>query len=162
MKAWFDALASRERNLLMVGAAGLLVLLLYVGAWEPLQQRVDGMRASTAEQQSLLGWMQDAEQEIRPLRGAGSNRVQVSSGQSLLSLVDRTARAGRLGSALKRVQPDGQQRVGVWLEGASFDDIIIWLSALDKSHAIRVVSSVFEAKETAGHVDARLVFEAPG
>ena len=52
---------------------------------------------------------------------------------------------------------DGEQ-VGVWLEGAGFDDVVAWLAALDSRFGVRVVSSVFEAKE-AGRVDARLVFE---
>lgn len=162
MKAWFDSLAPREQHLLIVASVVLLVLLLYLGAWEPLEKRVDALRASTAQQESVLVWMRGAEQEIRQLRATAGNRVQAPSGQSMLSLVDRTARSGRLGPALKRVQPDGQQRVGVWLEDASFDDIMRWLETLETRHGVMPVTSVFEAKEAAGRVDARLVFEAAG
>lgn len=162
MKAWFDALEPREQHLLIIGAALLLILLLYVGAWEPLQKRVDDMRVSTAEQRTLLVWMQEAAQEVTQLRATRSQRPQTASGQSLLSLVDRSARAARLGPALKRVQPDGSQRVGVWLEAASFDDVMAWLAVLDARSGVHVVSSVFEAKDAPGRVDARLVFEAAG
>lgn len=162
MKAWFEGLASREQHLLIISVAVLLILFLYVGAWEPLQQRVETLHSSNADQQALLGWMRNTAQEIQQRRGAGNDRSRVASGQSLLSLVDKTARSGGLGEALKRVQPDGQQRVGVWLEGASFDDLMRWLSSLGKTHGIGVVTSVFEAKEATGRVDARLVFEAAG
>ena len=87
-------------------------------------------------------------------------QAKPASGQSLLSLVDRTAKSGRLGTALKRVQPDGDEKVGVWLEAANFDDLVRWLAALETRHGVRVVSSVFQALEASGSVDARLVFAA--
>jgi general secretion pathway protein M len=159
MKAWFAGLDPRERRLVIMAAALLGVLLLYVGLWEPLVNSVDRLRSSTAQQQSVLAWMQQAAQEVKQLRGGGTV-ARPATGQSLLSLVDSSAKSGRLGTALKRVQPDGEQRVRVWLEAASFDDLVRWLATLQQHQGVHVVSSVFEAKEEAGRVDARIVFEA--
>jgi general secretion pathway protein M len=159
VKTWFAGLDPRERRLVMAAAALLLVLLLYVGLWEPLVNNVDRLRSSTAQQQSVLSWMQQAAQEVKQLRGGGTV-ARPATGQSLLSLVDSSAKAGRLGTALKRVQPDGEQRVRVWLEAASFDDLVRWLTTLQQRQGVHVVSSVFEAKDEVGRVDARIVFEA--
>lgn len=160
MKAWFNGLEANERRMLIGGGALLLVLLLYVGIWEPLTHKVESLRASTAEQESLLAWMRGAAKEVKQLRGRSGQQAQPTSGQSLLSLVDRTAKAGRLGTALKRVQPDGDDKVGVWLESASFDDVVRWLSSLESRQGVQVVSSVFQAKDDPGLVDVRLVFAA--
>ena len=162
MKEWFAGLEQRERRLVMGAAALLLVMLLYVAAWEPLVNNVGELRDATAHQRETLLWMQQAAREVKQLRGAGGARTRPASGQSLLSLVDRTAKSGKLGTALKRVQPDGEQRVRVWLEGAGFDDVVRWLVQLERIHGVTVGDSVFEAKEEAGRVDARLVFEAAG
>jgi general secretion pathway protein M len=135
-------------------------MLLYVGIWEPLVNKVDALRVSTAEQESLLVWMRSAAQEVKQLRGRSGQPAKPASGQSLLSLVDRTAKSGQLGPALKRVQPDGDQKVRVWLESASFDDVVRWLTTLETRHGVHVESSVFQALEATGRVDARLVFEA--
>ena len=160
MKAWFMGLEVNERRMLIGGGSLLLVLLLYVGIWEPLTHNVESLRASTAEQESLLAWMRGAAKEVKQLRGRSGQPVKPASGQSLLSLVDRTAKAGRLGPALKRVQPDGDEKVRVWLESASFDDVVRWLSSLESSQGVHVVSSVFQAKDDPGLVDVRLVFAA--
>ncbi|NOX91400.1 MAG: type II secretion system protein M [Gammaproteobacteria bacterium] len=160
MKAWFNGLEANERRLLIVGGGLLLVIFLYVGIWEPLTDKVETLRVSTTEQAALLAWMRSAAQEVKQLRGRSGQQAKPAGGQSLLSLVDRTAKSGRLGPALKRVQPDGDEKVGVWLEAANFDDLVRWLAALETRHGVRVVSSVFQALETSGRVDARLVFAA--
>jgi len=163
MKAWFMSLEANERRMLLSGGGLLLVMLLYVGIWEPLTNKVDSLRVSTAEQQSLLAWMRGAAKEVKQLRGRGGQQAKPASGGSLLSLVDRTAKSGRLGGALKRVQPDGDNKVRVWLEAANFDDLVRWLSALETRHGVHVESSVFQALEDApGRVDGRLVFTSGG
>jgi len=160
MKAWFNGLEANERRMLIVSGGLLLVMLLYVGIWEPLTNKVETLRGSTAEQAALLTWMRSAAQEVEQLRGRAGQQVKSASGQSLLALVDRTAKSGRLGTALKRVQPDGNEKVGVWLEAANFDDLVRWLAVLETRHGVHVVSSVFQALESSGRVDARLVFAA--
>ena len=60
------------------------------------------------------------------------------------------------------MQPDGSNRARVWLEGASFDHIVRWMDGLQRKQGVRVVSSVFDALEEKGRVDARLVFESGG
>lgn len=160
MKVWFNSLEANERRMMVIGAALLLLMLVYVGLWEPLINKRDALRVSTAEQESLLVWMRGAAQEVKQLRGRAGQTAKPASGQSLLSLVDRTAKSGQLGPALKRVQPDGEDKVGVWLESASFDDVVRWLISLETRHGVRVESSVFQALETTGRVDVRLVFES--
>lgn len=160
MKAWFMSLEANERRMLLGGGGLLLVMFLYLGIWEPMTSKVDSLRVSTVEQTSLLAWMRGAAQEVKKLRGRGGQQAKPVSGGSLLSLVDRTAKSGRLGTALKRVQPDGDAKVRVWLEAASFDDLVRWLTALETRHGVQVESSVFQALEASGSVDARLVFTA--
>jgi general secretion pathway protein M len=159
MKEWFNGLEARERWLVMAATALLAVLLVYVALWEPLRQKVEELRSGTGELQLTLYWMQQASQEVKQLRGTGGVRAR-ADGQSLLGLIDRSAKSGGLGTALKRVQPDGDQRVRVWLEGAGFDELVRWLAGLEDRQGVGVVNSVFEAKDESGRVDARLVFEA--
>jgi general secretion pathway protein M len=160
IKVWFAGLEQRERRLVIAAASLGVILLLYVAIWEPLSYSVTGLRASTADQRSTLVWMRQAAQEIRQLRGNSGAHTASTGGQSLLTLVDRTVKISQLGGALKRIQPDGDQRVQVWMEGASFDDVIRWLVKLKDQYGIQVESSTVEVKEQAGRVDARLVLGA--
>ena len=160
MKEWLASLEQRERRLVISGAALLGLMLIYLIVWEPLTDKVNNLRVSTSEQNTTLLWMRQAAQEVKKLRGSGEARTKSTGNQSLLSVVDRTAKSGRLGTALKRVQPDGEQRVRVWMEAASFDDVMRWLVLLDTRYGVHVESSVFEMKQESGRVDARLVFGA--
>jgi len=160
MKAWLMGLEATERRMLLGGGGLLLVMFLYVGIWEPLTESVESLRVSTAEQETLLAWMRGAAQEVKQLRGRSGQQAKPASGGSLLSLVDRTAKSGGLGTELKRVQPEGDTKVRVWLEAASFDALVRWLTALETRHGVHVESSVFQALDTPGRVDARLVFES--
>ncbi len=158
MKAWFMGFEANERRMMIGGGGLLLVMLLYVGIWEPITNKMDTLRVSTAEQQSLLTWMRGAAQQVKQLRGHAGQSTKLTSSDSLLSLVDSTAKSGRLGAALKRVQPDGDAKVRVWLEAANFDDLVRWLTTLETRHGIHVESSVFQALDNPGRVDGRLVF----
>ena len=158
MKQWLNSLEPRERRLVLGGAVLGSCLLLYLLAWEPFVGKVEQLRASHSEQQALLEWMQGAAREVKQLSHGTRRPGQAASGQSLLALIDSTAKAARLGTALKRVQPDGEQRVQVWLEEAPFDDVVAWLEGLDRRQAATLESSVFVAKDKPGLVDVRLVF----
>jgi general secretion pathway protein M len=160
MKEWLASLDQRERHLVITGAVLLGLMLMYVAVWEPITSTVDNLRISTTEQASTLRWMRQAAQDVKKIRGSGGNRAKSIGGQSLLSLIDRTAKSGSLGTALKRVQPDGEKRVRVWMEAANFDEVIKWLVLLDTRYGVDVESCVFEVKQESGKVDARLVFEA--
>lgn len=159
IRTWLEGLDQRERRLVITGAALFVILILYVAIWEPLTNSVENLRTTSRDQQATLGWMKQAAAEIQQLRGK-KGRSQATSGQSLLTLVDRTAKSSGLGTAMKRVQPDGEKKVRVWMEGASFDDVIRWLVQLESRHGVGIESTVFELKENAGRVDAQLVLEA--
>jgi general secretion pathway protein M len=162
MKEWLNGLEPRERRLVLTGAALASVLLMYVLVWEPFAATVERLRVSGSEQQAVLLWMEGAAKEVKQLSRGARRPGQAATGQSLLALIDSTAKAGRLGTALKRVQPDGEQRVQVWLEEAAFDDVAAWLEGLNQRQGITLESSVIAAKDKPGLVDVRLVFAGDG
>ena len=49
MKEWYDNLDNRERRILFIGSAVLVVALLYLLAWEPLVKKIDSLEKSNAE-----------------------------------------------------------------------------------------------------------------
>lgn len=163
MKAWLESLAPRER-LMVMAAAGLVVLLLvYALIWSPLRGGYRAMQDTVAVQRDTAAWMQESALLLAQLRRNSSSAGQGLGGQSLLSLADSTARAGGLAGALKRVEPDGSDSVKVWLEGASFDQLIKWLDSLAERYGVSADTvSVERTADAAGRVNARLTLQAPG
>lgn len=163
MKEWFQGLEPRERQLIIGGGVVLFIALFFLLVWEPIAKQNALLRANYASSQQLIDWMEDAAEEVKTLQAkiTASGSSENSKNQSLLGVVDRTAKSGNLGPAVKRVQPDGKTGARVWLENAIFNDLIKWLEVLQHREGIRVVTSVIEKQEEPGLVNARLVFERP-
>ena len=110
MKAWFMQLALRERRIVIFGAAMLIIVLIYVLIWEPLVKHRQQLRQTVTEQQALVEWMQQAAQEAGQLRAVkGGAAGKLPEGQSLLAVVDQSAKSSGLGAAMKRVEPEGHR-----------------------------------------------------
>jgi general secretion pathway protein M len=160
IKDWFFGLEPRERLLVASGAVLLTLLLLYLLIWEPVAGRYAALQESVATQQQNLAWMQQAAVQINALKGSNTSTARGLGGRSLLAVVDQSVRAGGLGGAIKRIEPDGTKGVKVWLEGAAFDPMILWLGKLSKSYAIEPSLITLEPIG-AGRVNARLTLLEP-
>lgn len=156
MKAWWENLGARERGLIVVGTVLVMMLLSYVLAWEPLRNSDRRLRQNVAERRADLAWMRQAAEEIKRLGGAGAARP-VADNRSLLTLVDQTARAAGLGAALKRVAPQGDDKLSAQLDGAEFDKLIPWLSGLERDQAIAIISLNVDRTDAPALVNARIV-----
>ena len=156
MKAWWETLSARER-LLVIGGLGLtLALLGYALVWEPFRTSHRQLQQRVAEQRADLIWMRQAAREGKRLSGnAGTSPTR--DGRSLLTLVDQTARAAGLASALKRVAPQGEDKLSAQLDGVEFDKLIPWLGMLEHDHRIAIVNLSIDRANATGLVNARVI-----
>jgi general secretion pathway protein M len=144
----------------MAGSALLVLFLVFVLVWLPVRSGYNNLKASVAEQRDTAAWMQRSAQRLAELKRSGGTVTAGLGGRSLLAVTDSTARAGGLGTELKRVEPEGRDSVRVWLDGASFDVLLKWLATLNSTHGILVDNATLERTESAGRVDARLTLQA--
>lgn len=156
MKAWWETLSARER-LLVIGGLGLtLALLGYALVWEPFRTSHRQLQQRVAEQRADLIWMRQAAREVKRLSGnAGTSLTR--DGRSLLTLVDQTARAAGLASALKRVAPQGEDKLSAQLDGVEFDKLIPWLGMLEHDHRIAIINLSIDRANATGLVNARVI-----
>ncbi len=156
MKAWWETLSARER-LLVIGGLGLtLALLGYALVWEPFRISHRQLQQRVAEQRADLIWMRQAAREVKRLSGNAGTR-SASDGRSLLTLVDQTAWAAGLTSALKRVAPQGEDKLSAQLDGVEFDKLIPWLGTLEHDHRIAIVNLSIDRANATGLVNARVI-----
>lgn len=156
MKAWWESLSAREHALAVGGAAIALALLLYVLVWEPFRASDRRLRQSVATQRADLAWMRQAAQDVKRLSAAGAGPA-AGDDRSLLTLVDQTARAAGLGPGLKRIAPQGDDKLSAQLESVEFDMLVPWLGSLERDHRTIIVSLSVDRTDTSGLVNARLV-----
>ena len=147
--------------LLMVAGPLLLVILFYALLWQPLDRRVETLQQRVVEQQSLLQWMQMSAQQVKQAARQSRSGGNVTK-QSLLALVDRTVRKSGLSRALKRVEPDGADKVKVRLEQASFDVMVTWLETLQNLYGVTVQGITVDRQDNIGVVNVRLTLLGGG
>ena len=148
------ALAPRERLLLLVGAVAAAAILIF-GMLIPLDRSVTHAQQRLAKKRADLSWMQSVAPQIALLPPAAA-----ANGESLLVIVDRSARESGLASALSGSEPGGPGSLSVRLEKAPFDALVGWLARLAQQNGVSVDSAVIERTGAPGLVNANIVLHS--
>ena len=155
MKDWWHNLQPRERRILLAGALALLLIMFYALVWDPYQQEMRRLRESVSAKHLDLQTMQQAAAEIDALRRSGAGGA-LPAGQSIMGVVDSSAKQFNVGAGIKRIQPEGERAVKVWAEQVPFDDLIRWLDGLQKQSGIVIHTISIERQEINGLVNVRM------
>lgn len=150
----FAALAPRERRMVLAGV-GLALVLLMFGVLVPLDRSVAHAQQRLAKKHADLAWMQSVAPEI-----AASGPPPASTGESLLVVVDRSARESGLARSLAGSEPGASGSLSVRLEKAPFDALIAWLARLAQQNGVAVDSATIERAGGPGLVNAAIVLHA--
>lgn len=156
LKDWFDALKPRERIIVLGGAVLVLLTAIYVLALGPFYSSIAARAERVERKEADLAWMRSVAPEVVAL-GASTPISAGPSNESLVVLVDRTAREAGLGTALTGQTPNGENGIRVRMEGAAFDLIMTWLGTLQLTQAVNVESAQFDRTGTPGQVNASIV-----
>jgi general secretion pathway protein M len=151
MKFSYETMSPREQRLVQIGGIAAVLILIF-GVLLPLDSSVSKARTRIAKKQADLVWMRG----VAPLLALSAPAHQ-NNGESLIVIVDRSARESGLGSALAGSDPSGPGGIQVRLEKAPFDSIIGWLSRISQQNGIGVDGVTIDGAGTPGVVNAALV-----
>lgn len=159
MRVWWQGLQDRERLLVQLAAALAIAFLGWLLILRPLGAAKIRLTASVAQLQGQIGLAQTQTQAILAARNAGLADAAPRAGRSLMALTDASAREAGLSSALKRMQPEGENQVKVELEAADFDALVSWLERLDTREGIAIREWSVDRALAPGVVNARMTLE---
>lgn len=154
LRARFDTLEPRERRFLVAGAVAVVAAVLYFAVVAPLAAYRAQLEQRVESQRELVAWMRGAVEVLRE-RGPAREPAVDTSG-SLLALVDSSARSAGLAQPLRRIQQEGDDAVRVRLEGAGFDQVIVWLDNLRQRYGVIASDMSVDRAEGAGLVNASI------
>ena len=141
VRDWLGNLSTRERNL-VYGAAVLAALaLLYLVLVLPFTTTTSRMSSRVEQKSADLAWMRA--QAPHALAAAGM--AQARSGESLVVIVDRTARQAGLGPTVRDQSPSGNAGLRLRMEAAPFDTLVTWLAVLQQQHGIGIEAATIDA-----------------
>lgn len=161
MKAWWNGLQPRERVLLGAAAAVVVLTLLWILAWEPLNASRQALRDELSAQEALLDWLERIEPQVEQLRREDRGGRSLD-GRSPLAVVDQSARAAGLAAALKRIEPGAGGEIRVNFEQAAFVDLMTWLETLIQTRPLVVVRFEASRGNQSGRVDSLVVLRLIG
>ena len=156
MRAWYSNLAERERRVVTLGATvGVVLLLLAIIL--PLNRNIAQARQRITTKQGDLAFIQEATPQ---LAAAGPGEGAAATGDSLVVLIDTSARESGIGKSLSSSQATADKGLRIRLDNVPFDALVAWLARLSQSHGVRVESAEIEAAGETGLVNAGLLLKA--
>ena len=156
MRTWYANLAERERRVVTLGAAAGVVLVL-LAIILPLNRNIAQARQRITTKQGDLAFIQEATPQ---LAAAGPGSGEAATGESLVVLIDTSARESGIGKSLSSSQATADKGLRIRLENVPFDALVAWLARLTQSHGVRVESAEIEAAGEPGLVNAGLLLKA--
>jgi type II secretory pathway component PulM len=146
-----DSLSERDLRLLKIGGV-LAVLFLVFGVILPLDSSVSHAHQRLGKKQADLVWMRGVAPEL-----ASMGPARAATSESLIVIVDRSARESGLASSLAGSEPSGPGGLSVRMQKAPFDTLVAWLARLSQQSGIRVDTASIENAGAPGLVNAAFV-----
>lgn len=159
-KQWWSTLQPRERWLISGGSALVLVVAVYV-LLSPLYSAVNELAGRVAQKQADVLWLRSVSAQAASMASNPANAA-MGSDESLVVLIDRTARECGLSSALTGQTPSGDNSIRIRLESAEFDKLALCLGTWQQRHALAVESANIDRTAKGGLVNANLVLTRAG
>jgi len=142
---WIEGRSPRERWL-FAGLAAVVVVAAYVTlVWQPI----------AAARVKAIGDIARYDALAVRLRNAGPDVARIAANRASAPSTIVTESASRAGLTIQRIEPQGAN-IDVTLEGAGFDNLILWLAALEHDAGLRAVSVKLERRPDPGIVDAQI------
>jgi general secretion pathway protein M len=160
LRARYDALNERERRLALVAAGFTAIALFWLLLVLPLHTMHAKRSARVDKKSADLVWMREAAPQVAAARASGSSASP--SNESLVVLIDRTARQAGLGSALRDQSPNGAHSLRLRLESAPFDSLVAWLALLQQQHGVAVETANVDVGSAPGLVNASVTVGQAG
>jgi general secretion pathway protein M len=153
---WFRTLKPRERLIVLAGGAIVVVVAFYTLAVAPFYKSLNERSERVQRKEADLAWMRSVAGEVQTL-GANQPPGAGPSDESLVVLIDRTARECGVSSALTGQTPNGDTAIRVRLESAAFNMLVKCLGSLQQVHAVSIEQATFDKASRPGLVNASLV-----
>ncbi|NNC98719.1 MAG: type II secretion system protein M [Gammaproteobacteria bacterium] len=131
-------LQPREQKILGGGVLLVGLMLFYAVIWLPWHRAIDHMETVLPFKRADLVWMR---QQAALLKEGGpiSKAAIKGENQSLLAVVEQTARASGVRDSIKQLVPrQNNQEVSVVLEAASFNRWVRWVDVLSTQYAVNI------------------------
>jgi general secretion pathway protein M len=154
-----ETLSPRERIL----SIGVIVFIIFYALYQlvisPIAAEKILLEQKMNAQQRIYQSIKKTSLEVAELRkNQQDTAVDSIEGQSIITVIDASSHELDIKSAIKRMIPEGADKVTLWLENIAFDKLTLWLAVLETKHSITVEQiSISREQTNKGTVTAKLL-----
>jgi len=156
MLEYFKSINNSERISILAGVVLLTIFLVYQLVFSPLHSSIDKKQNLLNNKIQTLHWMQQASIEYLHMQNNKPRKNASYSKDSLLTIIDQTTVKLDVRSFIRRIEPEGENQVQIWLELINFDDLIHLLNILKRNHNISVENLSVNRQSEQALVNARI------
>jgi general secretion pathway protein M len=150
---WYAGLGARERILVAIGAAVVVLLIIYLAAVQPLVSAHASLGRRVENDRSLLAYMNSAAPRLKSA-GPAAGKEHLTG--SVFSAVSRAAQDASIHDAVQRLEQADNGGVRLTLNAVSFDALVSWLEKLADSKGIVAKSANIQGAQSPGTVNVTL------
>jgi general secretion pathway protein M len=157
LQNWLFKITLRERIMVISASIFAGMALIWLLLLNPLYSTKAKLNVSVYEKANLLN---DLQQRAATLNRESKERIPNQElSQSIVLVIDKTARLRGLSGYLKRNQPDGNNKVRLRFENAPFDELVRWLNDVKTGHGLKAISASIDRSESPGRINCSLILE---
>lgn len=154
LKNRWTELQPRDQLVLRLGAIALCLLLFYLLIVDPIVSARDDAEQRLQATREALTVMRQQAADLKAVQGG----MTAQATGSLLTQVERSAGEQGLRDALRRLQPNDNDQIQVSLEGASYDQLMEWLTSL-RQQGVRVQRADIQVDRASELLEVQLLLE---
>ncbi len=157
MKEQWSHLSLREKQTVSIGAAAVIIGLLYLLIWAPLHHRVVSFRDQIQQNQKLLSWMQTTDEQIQAAEKIGRKPASTQSTASRLSIVQNSLKQSPIANSITQLVQADHDSVKLNFQQVDFDSLISWLTELWQQQGLIITQLTVKSSNTPGMVTAEFI-----
>lgn len=155
LKAWWMALTGRERLLIGLMLATLLLVGLYLFGYRPVMRYHAQAQAAYGAASAMLAEVAQGVAQAQTMQARADQRAEAEgTGGNLRALAGRLAQ--ETGLTINRLQPGEQGRLTLWLDGTNMPSLARWLGRLEREHGVVVTRALVTTARSGAGVDAQV------
>ena len=161
LKNYWQQLEVRERLVLGWGMVIVSLIIFYTLIWQPWHKALASMENDIQAYRQNLVWMQQQAEILSGGAGQQAQNAKPQSNESLLSIVEKTAKANKVGKSIQQMVPtSSDSQVRVVLEEADFNQWLRWIDQLFKQYDVNIKQLSAERDDSAPNLaEIRITFE---
>ena len=149
MKEKWQSLNQREQHLVLVMAVVIVIFVLYLLIWRPLNNSISTQQYNIAKQEELLIWINEKQAEYQLAQNFNQSK---NSNNSLSSVINSTSARNKI--VISRIQPQGDE-ILVTIDEIAFNSLMDWLKEMSVAEGVIIKAIDLARTDTKGVVKVR-------